>query len=167
MAPAEHDAFGNPIGDSGSTASVPDAVEAKTSLPQTEPPPKRPEPKRPDPAPVDRGPRRSFVAPLFTILALIGLGLVLWSSEHDALHSPDVVLREVGGHALAQRSLTRAPNLRRALREVQAQLRPTEEVTLVRLEPDQLIVNVRDERGRARTLGVGVTFGVEARDNGT
>ena len=92
---------------------------------------------------------------------------MLWSSERDSLDSPDVVVREVDGHALAERSLIRAPNLRRALRAVQRRLRPTEEVTLLRLEPDELIVYVRDERGRARILSAGVTFGVETRDAGT
>jgi len=167
MAPPEYDAFGNPIGESGSTASVPEPVEAKPSLPEEPPPPVAPEPPRPKRAPEDRGPRRSYVAPIFTILALVALGLMLWSSERDALDSPDVVVREVGGHALADRSLVRAANLRRALREVQRRLRRTEAVTSVRLEPDQLVVNVRDERGRARTLAVDVTFGVQTRDSGT
>jgi hypothetical protein len=153
VAPPEYDAFGNPIREGGSTASIPEPQAAP--LPEPEPGQRT----------VSR--RRSWVAPAFTVLALVALGLMLWSSERHALDSPDVVVREVDGHALAQRSLLRAANLRRALDAVQARLRPGEQVTLLRLEPEGLRVNVRDDRGRARTLTADVTFGVDARDNGT
>jgi hypothetical protein len=85
-------------------------------------------------------------------------------SDEAARDSTAVVTRELGGHALGERSLVRAANFRKALALTREAMRPGEVVLRLRLAPDELMTTVRDPNGNTRLIYVGVDFGVRQRD---
>ena len=98
------------------------------------------------------------------IVALAVTGIVLWRADRDALDAPQVVARELDGHALAERSLLRKANLRRVLALVEEEMRPGEELLSVRITPVEVATQVRDEKGNTRLIDVDLAFAVDARD---
>ena len=141
------DAFGQPVR-GGATAS---AVPAAT-------------PPVPEAPPVRREPRPSPLPLIFTIVAIAVTAFVLARADRDAVDSPTVVSRELGGHALGERSLVRAANFRRALAAIQAEMEPGEDLLALRLRPQELGSTVRDPNGNTRLVDVGLDFSVDARD---
>jgi len=151
MPEPERDAFGNPLTEGG--AATPPSAAVTVDEPAAVPAPAEP----------DR-PRRSPVGVLFLIVALAVTGVVLWRSDRDALDAPQVVARELDGHALAERSLLREANLRRVLALVEEEMRPGEELLSVRITPAEVVTQVRDENGDTRLIDVDLAFAVDARD---
>jgi len=152
MSEQERDAFGNPLTEGGA------ATPASAAVPTADAPPPAAEPDGPG------RPRRVPVGLLFVVIALAVTGVVLWQADRDALDAPQVVARELDGHALADRSLLREANLRRAMALVGAEMRPGEELLSVRITPVEVSTQVRDENGNTRLIEVDLAFAVDARD---
>ena len=155
MPEPELDPFGQPIV-SGAT-TVPTSVALPSDAPvavETEP---EDRPRRPG----------RLLRWLFVVLCLAATGVVLWEADQAAQDSPAVIARDLDGRALADASLLRGGNLRRALRAVRAELQPGEQALMLRLTPEQLMVRVRDQNGNARMIGVDVAIDVESTDSGT
>jgi hypothetical protein len=143
----ERDAFGQPRAAAGRASAVPTAV-----------------PPAPEAAPVRREPRPNPLPLAFMVVAIAVTAFVLYRADHEAVDSPAVVGRELAGHALGERSLVRAPNFRRALAAIQAEMAPGEELLSLRLTPEELGSTVRDAKGNTRLVDVGLDFSVDARD---
>ncbi len=174
MSESERDAFGNPIDDRSdaappaSASAVPGSVEAPAAgagAARFEPATGR----APGDGAAAGGARAAAraLAGLFCLLALVATGLMLWQQERDARDAPAVLARELDGHALAERSLVRAANLRRALATVRGRMRPDDVAIGLRLEPTELSVRLRGPTGKSRIVDVDLAGEADATDWGT
>jgi hypothetical protein len=113
-----------------------------------------------------RGPNETAILVVFYILALTGVGLLLWHEEREALHDPNAKA-ERGEIVGAQGdSLVRAANFQRALREIDERMGPGDVINSVRLSPIRADVTTRNRIGRQRILSVDPAFDVTTRDFG-
>lgn len=158
MPEPERDAFGNPI-DRGRTATLPSAAVAADPADDAARPPTR----APRPPTAPTRPLRW----LFALLCVAATAAVLWQADLAERDAPAVLGRELDGHDLADGSLVRAANLRRALAAIRAELRDGERVALLRVEPERVVARTRDRDGGARALDVDLAFAVRASDAGT
>jgi hypothetical protein len=122
-----------------------------------------------DPVPPEkrrRGPNETAILALFYVLALTGVGLLLWHEEHDALHDPEAKA-ERGELVGAQGdSLVRGVNFAKALRKIDDRLGPADVITSVRLSPIRVDVTARNNIGRQRIVHVDPGFDVSTQDFG-
>lgn len=161
MPEPERDAFGMPIvPDGAATLPSPEVAAEPSGSPES-----LVAPPRSGAAP-GAGAARALRW-LFCLLCLAGTALVVWHADREALDAPEVIARDLGGHGLADVSLVREANLRRALAALRAELRPGEVALSLRVEPSVVRVQARDPNGAARLLDADLGLDVHGRDWGT
>ena len=113
-----------------------------------------------------RGPNETAILVAFYILALTGVGLLLWHEEHDALHDPNAKAQRGEIVGAQGDSLVRAANFERALRKIEGRLGAGDVINSVRLSPVRVDVTARDRIGRQKILTVDPGFDVDSREFG-
>jgi hypothetical protein len=145
----ERDPFGMPIAGPAAAGRAASLEATPAPAPTAAPGPARP-------------PRRLPFAAVFTVLALIALGVMLWQTDRRERDAPAVIARELGGHALGARSLVRAAVLRPALDRVRDDLRPGERLVGLRVTPLELTARIRDAHGALRLVDVDLAGGLDS-----
>lgn len=130
---------------------------------------------RPDPAPSGDGPAGGggpyvpgrLALGLFTLAVLAAGAFMFVTVESDAVDDPVKQAERGEVDATSELSLTREPNLRRAIAAVDGDLEEGGFIDSFRVAPDRVNVIVVQPSGKRETIAVNVAFETTASDAGT